>query len=260
MIYLFSCDGTGNDGIRDRIDSGKIKEYVCDTFDYFDRSAQALLTKVKPGDFIILDTIGALMETTRADIKLGKADSLYWEKVDNLMAGEVYGVTYKAARILIMRRLKNLKNRGARIITIAHEREQRDESGLGRESSHQRAPDVAPQMYSDLLGSSSDIVRLSVLHKDIKDKDGKVRVPAGKRQLQLRATDEAIAKYQVLRERSDSIPTHIIEPTWQKLVATLGKVPAWLTIYGLPGCGKTTLATDMVNFQNQSTDNKEESK
>ncbi len=245
-VYLFNCDTTGNDGIRHLIDAGKITEYVCDTFDYFDRTAHGLMTKIVPGDFVICDTVGGLLETTRGDIKLGKPENLYWERLDSLMAGEVFGATYDASRILIMRRLANLKNRGARIVTVAHERDQRDEGGLGSKSSKQRGPAVSPRLYSDLLGRSSDVFRLTILIEPITDSQGKVRVPAGKRQLQLRINEEAIAKFQVVRDLSDKIPPYIYEPTWAKLTKTLGKIPSWLTIYGLPGSGKTTLATDMV--------------
>jgi len=247
VIYLFNCDGTGNDGIREHIDSGKIKEIICDTFDYFDRQAHALLDKVTAEDFVILDTVGALLEITRGDIKIGKPENLYWERLDSLMAGEVFGATYDASRILIMRRLANLKNRGARIVTVAHERDQRDEGGLGSKSSKQRGPAVSPRLYSDLLGRSSDVFRLTILTEPITDSTGKVRVPAGKRQLQLRTSEEAIAKYQVRRELSDKIPPYMYEPTWAKLTKVLGKTPSFLTLYGPPGVGKTTLATDMIN-------------
>lgn len=246
MIYLFSTDGTGNDGIRHLIDNKRITEFVCDTFDSFDRTAHGLLTKVTANDTVILDTVGSLLEITRGDIKLGKPEELYWEKLDSLMAGEVYGATYDAARILIMRRLANLRKRNARIVTVCHERDQRDEGGLGSKSSKQRAPAVSPRLYSDLLGRSSDIVRLSILTEPITNREGRIVVPAGKRQLQLRVSDEAIAKYQVRRDLSDKIPSCIFEPTWPKLVSTLGKEPSWLTIYGLPGVGKTTLAVDSV--------------
>jgi len=246
LIYLFNADGTGNDGIRHLIDAGKIKEFLCTTFDSFDRTAHGLLTKVTPEDTVILDTIGALLETTRGDIKIGKPEELYWEKLDSLMAGEVFGATYDASRILIMRRLVNLRNRGARIITVAHERDQRDEGGLGSKTSKQRAPAVSPRLYSDLLGRSSDMFRLTILTESITNREGKVVVPAGKRQLQLRTSEDAVAKYQVRRDLSDKIPPFIFEPTWQKLTTTLGKTPSWLTIYGPPGSGKTTLAADQV--------------
>jgi hypothetical protein len=246
-VFLFNADATGNDGIRHLIDAGLIKEFLCDTFDAFDRNAHGLLTKIQPGDYVILDTIGGLLETTRGDIKLGKPDGLYWDKLDSLMAGEVFGATYDASRILIMRRLVNLRNRGARIITVAHERDQRDEGGLGSKSSKQRGPAVSPRLYSDLLGRSSDVFRLTILTEPIfNPATKKIVVPAGKRQLQLRTNDEAIAKYQVARDRSDAIPPYMYEPTWEKLVRVLGKQPSWLTIYGLPGSGKTSLATDMA--------------
>jgi hypothetical protein len=245
-VYLFNADGTGNDGIRHLIDAKKIKEYICTTFDSFDRQAHALLDVVGPEDYVILDTIGALLETTRGDIKLGKPTEFYWDRLDSLMAGEVFGATYDASRILIMRRLVNLRNRGARIITVAHERDQRDEGGLGSKTSKQRAPAVSPRLYSDLLGRSSDMFRLTILTEALTRKDGTVIVPAGKRQLQLRTSEDAVAKYQVRRDLSDKIPPFIYEPTWEKLTKVLGKTPSWLTIYGPPGSGKTTLAADMV--------------
>jgi Holliday junction resolvasome RuvABC ATP-dependent DNA helicase subunit len=88
--------------------------------------------------------------------------------------------------------------------------------------------------------------RLTILTEPITDREGKVRVPAGKRQLQLRITEDAVAKFQVRRELSDKIPTYIYEPTWAKLCKVLNKTPSWLTLFGLPGVGKTTLVTSMV--------------
>ena len=251
-VYLFNTDGTGNDGVRHLIDAGKVKEIICDSFQDFDNNAKALLTEVTNEDFVILDTIGSLLETTRGDMKLGKPENSYWDRLDALMAGEVFGATYDASRILIMRRLVNLRNKGARIITVAHERDQRDEGGLGSKTSKQRAPAVSPRLYSDLLGRSSDMFRLTILTEPLTDSKGVVRVPAGKRQLQLRPSEDAVAKYQVRRDLSDKIPPFIFEPTWAKLTAVLGKTPSWLTLYGPPGAGKTTLAVDMTEEHDES--------
>jgi len=245
MIHLFNSDGTGNDGIRHLIDGGKVTEIVCNSFDEFDRKAHALLTKVGPDDYIVSDTIGTLLDTTRGDIRIGANEDLLWEKLAAIQAGEIFGASYKQAGILIMRRLVNLRNRKAHIITIAHERDQRVLDGTGEK---QRAPQVSPSFYGDLMGRSSDMFRLSILTEPVVDAKGNVKVPAGTRALQLRTSDEAVAKYQVKRDLSDKIPRFIYNPTWEKLTKALGKIPSWLTLYGPPGAGKTTLAVDSAEI------------
>jgi hypothetical protein len=226
---------------------------VCSSFDEFDRKAHALLTKVTPDDFVISDTIGTLIDTTRGDIKMGCNEELLWDKLAAVQAGEVFGASYKQAGLLIMRRLINLRNRKAKIITIAHER---DQKGLDGSKDLQRAPQVSPSFYGDLMGRSSDMFRLSILTEAVTDNKGNIKVPVGTRALQLRTSDEAAAKYQVRRDLSDKIPRFIYNPTWEKLTKVLGKVPSWLTLYGPPGAGKTTLAVDSAETHTQKEETK----
>ena len=241
-VYLFNADLNGNDGIQHLIGDGRVKEFLCGSFEVFDEAAYNLMYKVTSEDFVIVDTLTALSDVTRADAKLGNdANELLWDKRDKLQ-GEAYGGTYEMARILIMRRLVNLRNRGAHIITTTHERDQRDDSRQIK----QRGPQISPKFYSNLMGQSSDVFRMQVLLEPIVDNDGKVKVPVGTRTLQLRESEDYVAKYQVRRDLSDRIPRILYNPTWQKLCTTLGKVPSWLTIYGPPGVGKTTLITDMA--------------
>lgn len=242
-VYLLNADHHGNDGIAHLIESKKIVEYVCDSFNSYDRYTYELMTKVGQDDFVIVDTMSSLAETTRGDLKIGSEDDgLIWDKREKLQ-GEAYGTSYKTAQVLIMRRLVNLRKRRAHVITTTWETDQRDD---GTKIS-QRAPDVNPKFFTALLGASSDIIRLTEVHEDIRDSSGNVKVAKGSRTLQLRPSDDAVIKVQVRRDLVEKIPKFLVNPTWAKLCTTLGKIPSWLTLYGPPGVGKTSLVTDMVN-------------
>ena len=74
------------------------------------------------------------------------------------------------------------------------------------------------------------------------DNAGEVRFPAYTRFLQLRDSEEFVAKLHVQPEYDAKVPKVLSNPTLPKLYEILGKKPAWLLLYGPPGVGKTTLA------------------
>ena len=246
MIYLLNCDLNGNDSIQHLIDGKQITEFECGTFEAFDRACRSLLTKVGPEDTVIVDTLTSLANTTRGDAKLGTEDSeSLWDKREKFLGDKNYLTVYELAGQLIMRRIKNLRARGAHIITTTHEDEQRDDGTLLRK----RAPALNAALFRSLMGASSDVLRLQILTEPIKNDKGETKVPAGVRTLQLRVSDDAVIKTHVRRDISDKLPKFIINPTWEKLTAALGKNPSWLVLFGPPGVGKTTLSTERTTNQ-----------
>jgi hypothetical protein len=237
--YLLDFDLNGADSIAHLIPN-KVVHMECDSFITFEGYFKELLPKVGPDDLVIMDTISKAADTTRGDMKLGvDPGEALWDKRGLYLGGDKnYLTVYEAAGQFIMRRLRNLRARGARIITTAHEDEQDDKTTLMK----LRAPAVNEALYKSLMGSSSDVLRLRQTTEDMDLGGGKV-LPAYSRVLELRPDGEAIIKTHVAPDRNKEMPRRILHPTLPKLYKTLGKRPTWLVLYGPPGAGKTTLAT-----------------
>lgn len=241
-IFLLDADMGGTDSITSRINDESVVHLPCTTFMDFEQHAKALLGIVTPDDRVVLDTLSKLLDTTRGDMKLGTDVSAdLWERRSIYFSDKNYLTVYEAAGQLVMRRLKNLRARGARIVVTAHESETLDQSSVP--PIKRRGPDVNPAMVGNLLASSSDVFRLWSVPEDMLNTDGTVGVKAETRVLYLRRGAEHLAKFHVERAVADTIPRFILDPTYDAICAVLGKVPTWLTIYGPSGAGKTTLAT-----------------
>lgn len=245
-FYRLDADLNGTDSIAPYIKSatnpnGKITNLACSTFEEFDKHRVELQKSIVPGDIICLDTMSTMLTTTRADRQVGnKIDEPLWEpnKIKKYFGDKEYLAVYNMATQLTIRALKNLRARGAQIICLCHEDEVMDAmAGM-----KMAGPQVNPAMVGELVAASSDVFRLVNLTAPILNPDGSTKVPTGERILYLRRTDAYTAKFHVARERSEKIPSGIINPTIAKLCEVLGKQPSWLTIYGHPGAGKTSLA------------------
>jgi hypothetical protein len=251
MIYLLDADQNGSDSIQHLVDSGKIKYLPMSTFQVFDKTVKELLPVVGPDDLVIIDTIGSLFETTRGDAKLGTDVSVdLWTLRGKYLDGDKnYLTVYSLAGDTIIRRIKNLRARGARIITTSHESEKQDPTDLMKK----RAPALSDALYKSIMANTSDVVRLSEIIDPILNEDGSVKVPSGTRILQLRKTEEAVAKYHVLPEVSDRIKRLLRLPSRSGLYtyyAHVQKRPTWLHIYGPPGVGKTALSASEAETPN----------
>jgi hypothetical protein len=237
-IYLLDADLGGTDSIETEIEAGV--EYIpIGSFPEYEDAVRKLLPKVGPDDLVILDTISSLANTVRGDAKLGTDTTVdLWEKRSKYTADPQYLTVYELAAQLIMRRLKNLRSRGARIITTCHEDEHRDEISMTKK----RAPGLNEAFYKALMAATSDVFPLSVQLEDKYNNAGEIAMKAGTRILNLRMSEDYVTKHHVPRARSEALPKGIKDPTLPKLYEVLGKRPSWLCIYGPPGVGKSALA------------------
>lgn len=251
-IYLLHADTTGTDSIQDIIDAGAIIYIPVPSIDVYDKICLQLLPVVKPGDTIILDTINQLAVTTRIDFRYGvdPSEPLYerYHSITTKKDQDNYGLYTNAANF-IMRRLKNLYNRGCYIVCTAHESERLDPSDMRKK----RNIDLNDEFRGMLSGSSSDILRLSQLTENVIDLDDPTKIlhPKGTRMLQFRRTEEWAAKIQVpidkdvalLQAGVEAISLPLGDGGWSKMVRVFGKEPRWLTLYGMYGVGKTNFVT-----------------
>ena len=245
-FYRLDVDLNGTDSIQSYIDSGKVINLECPTFDDFDKHRMMLMPKIEPGDTVMLDTVSKMLSTIRTDRVVGTKinEPLNDPKIINRFFGDKeYLAIYNYAAQLTMRALNNFRARGARVIVLAHEDEVNDQI-TGMKS---QGPMVNPAMVGELIASSSDVFRLVSLTEPVVDAEGKTVFARDTRVLYLRRSDSFQAKFHVERSRSESIPKALPDPTLPKLWTLLGKQSSWLTVYGHPGAGKTSLgctATD----------------
>jgi hypothetical protein len=247
LIYLYSTDGNGVDSISDVLESKEIKRIAVTHYEEFDKHVTSIVSKVTPKDTVIVDTLNMLAATTRTDFKLGTdSTEQLWGKRDRIIADKNYLTVYTGAAQLILRHLKNLSRggEGAKIIVTVHESERVDDTTTP--PTRKRAPDLNPELLGSLIGSSSDVFRLTRLDEPILNEKGEVVLSAGTRVLQLQATDEYMAKFQVPLSKVPSIKRMLANPTYPMLCEHLGKVPTWLTIYSPSGVGKSTFVTSML--------------
>lgn len=249
MLYLLDADLGGTESVQDLIDQGLVQHTPIPTFEAFDKVVEQLKDKVSEADTVIIDPISTLGNTTRGDFRLGTEDGEVWGKRALYFGGDKNFLTqYEAAEKMIMRRVKNLRARGAHIITTTHEDEQVDAISQTKK----RAPQLNQAFYGSLMAHSTDVFRLSMLHDDLKTKDGEVTHRAGTRVLYLlpsEGMDGHVTKYHVPRSVADTLPKGLLDPTWQKLCDTLQKDPGWLVLYGPPGIGKTSLACSKALYK-----------
>jgi hypothetical protein len=231
----------GMESVEDLVCAGKLDVVSIPTLDAFGAATSKLMEQKGDGHFVITDTLTSLAETARGDFKLGiDCDDDLWAKRHVFFAGkDPEGWTgYDAAAKLIMRRLLNLRGKGYYVITICHENDQKDPTT--QETA--RGPQLNKQFAQMLIARSTDVFRLSKLFADVADREGNVKYKAGTRVLYLQPDDEWITKYHTTREVADTLPKGIVDPSMKKLCDTLHKVPGFLTLYGPPGIGKTSLA------------------
>jgi hypothetical protein len=243
VIYLFNCDRGSADSVAPFIRNGTVQHVQCATLQAYDTACRDMIAKTpSDDDVIVVDTLTRLLDTAIGDMKVGTdySDGI-WKKRDIYFSDKNFLNVYQAAAQLILRPLRNLNARGWRIVTICHEAEQMDPQTLTKK----RGPALNDKFYQSLMGTCTDCFRLSVLRDDITNAKGDVVQAAGSRVLQTTMDDEALCKYQVEPSEEGvfrTVPKFIPGPTMRRIFKVLDKKPTWLTIYGEPGAGKTTLS------------------
>jgi hypothetical protein len=248
MIFLLDADMNGTDSIQYLIDAGLVRHIPCPGYMDFDAACKWLVQNATVDDVVVLDTISQMAFATRGDAKLGtNPDADLWDKRGLFLDGDKnYLTVYEMAGQFIMRRLRNIRARGIRIITTAHETEQTDKAeGYAVKKI---APAMNKALYESLRSVTSDVFRLWVLRSPIYNQQSReVLYPSGTRVFQIQSTEAAVAKYHTDPFTAMSLPTHVpiknaITPALPTLYRTLKKVPTWVNIYGEQGAGKTSAA------------------
>ena len=236
-------DLNGTDSYQFLIDAGLVKHLPVPTFQEFERLIQLLMPNVKPEtDIVFLDTISQLAHATRGDAKFGTDTTLdVWDKKDLFLSGDKnYLTVYEMAGQMILRRLRNLRATGVRVIVSAHEADQVDLA------IKKRAPDMNKALYGSFKSITSDMFRMWLLPQNVLGPDGQtVKYQAGTRLVTMKPSPEAAAKIHVDPFAADQVPATVaIEntfvPVLPKVYSYLWKLPSFLAIYGEPGVGKTT--------------------
>jgi len=246
-FYRLNADMNGTDSIQNYIDSGQIIDLVCDSAETLDKHRLFLQSTVEKGDFVMMDTISTMLDTIRESRALGTnpAEPL-WDpkKIDKYFGDKEYLSSYKMAGGVAMRVLHNLAERGAHVICLAHESEVKDPMAQMKII----GPDVNPAMVDTLIGASSDVFRLQALTQPMYAADGTIAYDVDTRILWLRRQASFTAKFGVKREIADKLPKGLPNPTMIDLFRLLDKVPKFMTIYGHPGAGKTSLGASAADF------------
>jgi hypothetical protein len=244
MLYLLHADFTGTDSIQDVIENGELTYIPVPNVTTFEEVTAALLKKVQPGDSVILDTISTMGATVRTDIKIGvMPDKTLYEMRQKWLGDSDNWGTYTAAANIILRPLMNLSNRGAKIVTTVHEEERQDMFDMRTK----RNVGLNEEFRKMLNTCTSDTFRITETPEDVRGPEGDIILAKGTRTIQIARSIEVFAKIQVPVPHHEALRAAGIEritvPTdgsgWAKMCRIIGKEPQWLTLYGLPGVGKT---------------------
>jgi len=244
MIYLLNADLNGTDSIDFLIQAGYVVHMPIHSYTDFDYYARWLLQNAVPGrDTAVLDTINQMAYATRGDVKMGTDENVdLWDFRNKWLEGDSQSwMTYDLAGQLIMRRLRNLRNRGIRIITTAHQGDvQVDKFGAKK-----LGPLMNNALYQALRSATSDVFRMWQLPAEVNT--GQQVYKMGTRIVQIAPSDGAVAKYHVDPWTAQNIPPNIpiespLVPVLPTIVQVLKKYPSWLCLYGEQGVGKTTAA------------------
>jgi hypothetical protein len=241
LIYRLDADGNGLGSIRRVVEAGLVTNIPCPDLASYETACEELLNNtLKPGDTVILDTLSMMMTTVLGEFKMGSEAKKMGASIRSRLANDDRGAAYPDAAQAILRWLRFIRNRGFFVITLSHEKEVLDPLTQMKKY----GPNHNQNLLDSLNASSSDMFRLRVLLEDEVDAEGRIVRPAYSRVLQLKPTDEAIAKYHV--EDEEVLPRELSKPTLPRLWKALRGRSEWLSVYGPPGVGKTTFSVSDV--------------
>jgi hypothetical protein len=246
VIYILDADLNGTDSYQFLVDAKLVTHIPVPTYEVYDQAIRWLISNCDVNaDVVVLDTISQQAYATRGDARFGTDASLdMWDKRTLFLDGDKnYLTLYEMAGQMIMRRLRNLRATGVRVIATAHEASQDDQMIT------KLAPSMNKALYGSLRSATSDIFRMWMLPSDILAADGSVRYPTGTRVVSVKPSPTYVAKYHVDPFGAQSIPVSgniVIEtpmvPVLPKVYSYLKKKPTFLCLYGEQGVGKTTAA------------------
>jgi hypothetical protein len=250
VIWTIDADIGGTETVQHLIDAKLVTKFTAQSLRDFDEAVMHILGHAQPEDEVVIDTISALANQTRGDLKLGyNYEEPIWDKSEIFFRDKFGQLGYEAAQQLIMRRIRNLRalaetweDTGKKAFTVTILSHQRDVIDPNTGIKGSAGPDVNPAFFAALLNVASDMFRLDMYTEDELTEDGKVKYPKGTRVLYLRKTMDMIAKDRCTTEVSGKLPKGIINPTLPKLYEVLKRKPRMLVVYAPPGVGKTTLA------------------
>lgn len=239
---MYLTDGTGTDSVQNVIasHSEEITAIEVESYEHWSEHTEEIMDNLTPNDVVILDTMTMFAEMTRTDLKIGNdPKQLNWAMRNKFFDHKNNWDYYDAATNYIMRRLKNMKNKGARIIVTAHERT--DEDLTTTPPTKRRVPDLNQKLATSLIASSSVVARLRVIYEN-EYKGEAIKYKKGQRLLEMGQSLEFAGKIHAPIEVALGLPTTISRPSLPKLYKALGFKPTWLTVYGPPGSGKSTFS------------------
>ena len=275
MIYRINTDMNGNEAIQHLIDAKLVTDIECRTYKEYDKAVQALASKVKPDDCVIIDTINRAAEMF-----------LYWQFIGiRLAAGQSPSDLPKVANpsetlsiygqipFYVIEQLRGLP---CQLVILSQEGDKFFNETTGRltkwnkESAKGELPDTIPpeglvlgtaarlsaaalQALGDM---TSDIFGIHRLMSDTPGvaEDGKTyNFKKGTRVLNVSDTVAILAKVHVSVEKYRQLRDNLYNPTLPKLYNMLGVKPKVLLIYGPNGTGKTTFACSTVELEHQKT-------
>jgi hypothetical protein len=274
MIYRLDLDLNGTETIDHLIKAGLVENIECRTFKEYDKAVQALGSKVKPDDMVIVDTINRAVDlflhwqfiTLR--LKPGQSMSDLDDVKNPPNTLQVYG----QAKHYVVEPLRGLP---CPLVILSQEAEKFFNAENGKvvkwtgEMLTANIPNALPpeglvqgagarlpgSTHEALMDMTSDVFRVGRLMEDKNDLNNKgetVKYKAGTRVLNVSDTVACLAKVHVQIEQYRKLRDNLYSPTLPKIYNMLGLKPRVILFYGPQGVGKTTLACSVAEAEYKS--------
>jgi hypothetical protein len=256
------CDRDGKDSIASLIAAGYIDTYKCVDHKAVEGIFEAIKRKQIQGDFIMVDTVNALISSINQGLLYTGHEGNVWEKRKSLKADwDTFRDTNNLTNYLNMLAL-NLSATGIPVIWIAHERntkgsESRSDilsSSLGDDK---YTADLQSGINSFLNQFATAIVRLT--YSTVPFTLNGQAYPRGTRTLVLHPTRDSSVGTRVDGDwlvpnnpaPKPPLPEYMVvadrDPyAFYRFCEVMGRVPTSTLLYGPPKIGKTTFAAGAI--------------